>query len=319
MKFKDYYAVLGVARDASDADIKKAYRKLAQKYHPDVSKEAEAEARFKEIAEAYQTLKDPTKRTAYDELGKHPPDQEFRPPPDWRAQHGDGDFSFEDLDLADLFAGLGRGGARSRRSDAGPGPAMPGEDFEFKASISLEDAFRGTQLTLNLNVLERDDAGRLRRVPRTIRARVPPGATSGQRLRLRGQGAPGIQGGPPGDLYLTIELLPHRLYRVSDHDLYLDLPLAPWEAALGANVEVPTPAGTVQLKVPAGTRAGHSLRLAKRGLPRPKGEAGDLFAIVQLAMPATLTEREKELLAELAAQSTFQPRAGLQQEHADAT
>jgi curved DNA-binding protein len=229
MKFKDYYATLGIARDASDADIKKAYRKLAQKYHPDVSKEADAEARFKEIAEAYQTLKDRTKRAAYDELGKHPADQEFRPPPDWNAQHGDENFSFDDLDLADLFAGLGRGGARGRRS--GPAAAMPGEDFDFKAQISLEDAFRGTQLTLNLNVMERDEAGRLRRAPRTIRARVPPGATNGQRLRLRGQGAPGINGGPAGDMYLTIELLPHRLYRVSDHDLYLDLPLAPWEAA----------------------------------------------------------------------------------------
>lgn len=316
MKFKDYYAALGVARDASAADIKKAYRKLAQKHHPDISKEADAETHFKEVAEAYQTLKDPAKRAAYDELGKHPPEQEFRPPPDWGAQHGGGNFAFDDLDLADLLAGLGRRGARGAHAAHGgrAGAAMRGEDFEVGARISVEDAFRGTQLTLNLSVLESDAQGRLHRVPRRVTARVPAGATSGQRLRLRGQGAPGLNGGPAGDIYLNIELLAHRLYRPSGHDLYLDLPLAPWEAALGASVEVPTLAGAVQLKVPPGTRSGQTLRLAKRGLPTPQGGAGDLLAVAQIVLPPTLTEREKTLFTELAANSTFSPRAAWQTE-----
>ena len=315
MKYKDYYAALGVAKDASAADIKKAYRKLAQKHHPDVSKDAGAEEKFKDIAEAYQTLKDADKRAAYDRLGKHAPGENFQPPPDWGGQGG-GNFSFEDIDLSDLFAGLGgRGaGAHGQRAQM----QMPGEDYDVTAKIPLEDAARGTLVDLNLSVPEYDANGRLHRVARTFKARIPQGATQGQRLRLRGKGGKGFNGGPDGDLYLNIELLPHALFRPAGHDLYIDLPLAPWEAALGATVAVPTLAGAVNLKIPAGTLAGQKLRLSKRGLPRPQGEAGDLFAIAQIVVPPTLTEREKALLTELASESKFDPRSHFKTEATDA-
>jgi curved DNA-binding protein len=314
VKFKDYYASLGLERGASEAEIKKAYRKLAHKYHPDVSKEAGAEARFKEIAEAYQTLKDPEKRAAYDQLGRHASGEEFRPPPDWGQRYAGQAASFEGIDLADLFAGLASG----RAHGAGRGAAMsfPGEDYELRASISIEQAYHGTMLDLNLSMPDYDAEGRMVRVPRSFKVRVPKGATEGQRLRLPGKGGRGFNGGRDGDLYLTIALQPHRLYRAKGHDLYLDLPLAPWEAALGAAVTVPTPGGTVQLKIPAGTAAGHTLRLAGRGLPRPGAGSGDLLAVARIVMPQTLTARERELLQEWAAASSFSPRAHLTPESA---
>ena len=191
---------------------------------------------------------------------------------------------------------------------------IPGRDYDVTAEITLEDAYRGTQLELNLSVLDYDDHGRLRRVERTVKARIPKGATAGQRLRLRGQGGKGLNGGPDGDLYLNIVLHPHPLFRVAGHDLYLDLPLAPWEAALGAAVEVPTLAGTVQLKVHPAARAGQKMRLAKRGLPKPHSGAGDLFAVVQIAMPSVLSERQKALFKELAEASEFDPRGHFRSE-----
>jgi curved DNA-binding protein len=312
MKYRDYYAALGVARDASAADIKKAYRKLAQKYHPDVSKEKDAEEKFKEVAEAYQTLKDPEKRAAYDKLGAaYQPGQEFRPPPDWEAQFAGGErgqsFSFDDLDLSDLFENLGSRAGRGTRSRASF--AIPGEDYEAAVRMSLEDALRGALVELNLNVPEIDADGRMRRVPKTIKARIPKGATDGQRLRLRGQGGKGINGGRDGDLYLDIALQPHPLFRPSGHDLYLDLPLAPWEAALGGTIEVPTLDGAVNLTIPAATNTGRKLRLAKKGLPRPGGGEGDLYAIVQIVNPTVLGDRERELFTQLSAASRFDPRA----------
>ena len=309
MKFKDYYAILGVDRQASADDIKKRYRILARKYHPDVSKEPEAERRFKEVAEAYATLKDPEKRAAYDQLGTRRPGEDFRPPPEWSTRFGDGAPSFDDMDFADLFAGLAgraaRGGHGGRR---GSGGAMRGQDFEVTVPITLEEAYRGTEVSLDLTTTEFDARGVPRRTPRRVTARIPRGPTDGQVLRLPGQGGPGFSGGPDGDVYLTIALRPHSLYRASGRDLYLDLPLAPWEAALGATVEVPTLAGRVELKVPPGTRAGQQLRLAGRGLPAPEGAAGDLHAVVQIALPATLSEREQSLYRELAAASRFDPR-----------
>jgi curved DNA-binding protein len=309
MKYSDYYATLGVERGASQDEIRKAYRRLAQKYHPDVSKEPEAEARFKEIAEAYQTLKDPEKRAAYDALGQRPQGEEFRPPPDWARQHGGADtqFSFEDLDFADLFS---RFGARAGRGGpfGGANAAMPGQDFEVPVQISIEDAFRGTTLELQLSMPEYDAQGQLKRVPHNVKARIAPGAVDGQRLRLPGKGGKGFNGGRAGDLYLDISLKPHRLYRASGHDLYVDLPLTPPEAALGASVEVPTPGGAVKLKVRPGTSSGQKLRLAGRGLPRPRGGAGDLFAVVQIAVPAELSARERELYGELQGASGFDPR-----------
>src|SRR5688500_5831645 len=312
MKYKDYYAILGVRREANSEEIKKAYRKLAHKYHPDVSKDPAGEEKFKEVAEAYETLQSPEKRAAYDQLGPHRPGQDFQPPPDWSAQFGDGQSSFEGVDLGDLFAGLAAG--RDRPGQRTGQLRMPGQDYEVTVHISLEEAYRGTEVELNLTVREHDEEGYLRRVPRTFKVRIPKGATDGQRLRLAGKGGKGFHGGRDGDLYLNIVVHPHPLFRVNGHDLYFDLPLAPWEAVLGATVEVPTLAGPVHLKVPPNARAGQQLRLAKRGLPRPHGAAGDLYAIVQIVVPAATSERERELFRELAQGSTFNPRGRLEEE-----
>ncbi len=312
MKYKDYYAILGVKRDAGAEAIKKAYRKLAHKYHPDVSKDPQGEEKFKEVAEAYETLKNPEKRAAYDQLGSYQPGQDFQPPPDWARQFGDSQFSFEDADLEELLAGLAAG-----RHRAGQRPEhirMPGQDYEVTAHISLEEAFHGTEVELNLTVPEHDEKGFLRRVPRTFKVRIPKGAADGQRLRLAGKGGKGVNGGRDGDLYLNIALHPHRLFRVSGHDLYLDLPLAPWEAVLGATVEVPTLSGPVRLKVPPNTRAGQQLRLSRRGLPKPRGGEGDLFAIAQIVVPTAASEHERALFKQLADSSTFNPRGHFQQE-----
>lgn len=309
MKYKDYYAALGVARDASDAAIKSAYRKLAQKYHPDVTRDPQGEEKFKEIAEAYQTLRDPEKRAAYDRLGSgYRPGQDFRPPPGWeqqfRREAGDGAFSFDEVDLSDLFANFGGSPRRGTRASM----PIPGRDYEVRVQLTLEEAHRGTQVDLDLTVPEADREGRARHARKTIKARVPKGATDGQRLRLRGQGGKGANGGRDGDLFLDVELRPHPLFRPSGHDLYLDLPLAPWEAALGATVEVPTLDGSLSVKVAPGTPEGRKLRFAGKGLARPGGGEGDLYAIVQIVNPAVLGERERELFGELARSSRFDPR-----------
>ena len=316
MKYKDYYAILGLERTAELDDVKKAYRKLARKFHPDISKDPDGEEKFKEIAEAYQTLKDPERRDAYDRLGRHAAGEDFQPSRDWgtefSTQFGDGAGAFEGVDLADLFAHLSRGqGVRAGR-------AVDGADYEVAASISLEDAFSGTTVTLNLSVPVHDEHGRTRREPRTLAARVPKGATDGQRLRLRGQGSKGLNGGRDGDLYLTLKLIPHRLYRADGHDLYQDLPITAWEAALGAKIELPTLAGAVNLVVPPATSSGQSLRLAGRGLPKPAGGAGDLFALVKIVMPPNHSEQEMALFQQLALLATFNPRPHLEQENAHA-
>ena len=299
MKYKDYYKILGVERGASEDDIKKAYRKLARKYHPDVSKESNAKERFQEVSEAYETLRDKEKRAAYDSLGSFRPGQDFRPPPDWFDRFGGGGRA-EDLhgvDLGELFESMGIFGRAQRRGGGfGRRSAFPGEDFEVPVRLKVEEAARGTERTVQLD-------------GKAFTARIPRGTTDGQRLRLRGKGGPGMNGGPPGDLYLQIALEPHPLYRVHGHDLDIDVPLAPWEAALGAEIEVPTLEGRVTMKVPAGSKAGQKLRLAGKGLPRPGGGAGDLYAVLSIAVPATLTEREKALYDELRASSRFNPRA----------
>ena len=312
MKYKDYYAILGVERGAGDDEIKKAYRKLARKYHPDVSKEPNAEERFKEVSEAYETLKDAEKRAAYDQLGRHAAGEEFRPPPDWGQSFGDGQFSFDDIDLADLFAGFaGRqrgGGARDR--------PIPGADYEAGVRLTFEQAFQGTEIELDLSAIEYDEQGRPRRVPHRIRVRIPPGVTDGQKLRVPGKGGKGVRGGRDGDLYLDIEVMSHPLYRVDGLDVHVDLPLAPWEAVLGASVDMPTPAGRVTLKVPPGTRAGQKLRLSGRGLARPDGSKGDLYAIAQIVVPTVVDERQRALFKSLAEASSFNPRAQFEQEAA---
>jgi len=311
MKYKDYYATLGVERNATPDDIKKAYRKLARKFHPDVSKEKDAEEKFKAVAEAYETLKDGEKRAAYDQLGSHAQGQDFRPPPDWEQHFARGQTSFDDIDLADLFAGLGgRGGFR--RAD--PNAPIAGRDYEASVRVTLEQAFHGTEIQLDMSVPEFDDNGVAHRVPRVVTVRIPRGVTDGQKLRVPGKGGKGVRGGRAGDLYLDISVSPHRLFRADGRDLFVDLPLAPWEAVLGASIALPTPAGTVNLKVPAGTRAGQQLRLAGRGLARPDGSAGNLFAIVQIAVPTVTDDAQRALYRQLADVSNFNPRAHFERE-----
>ena len=312
MKYKDYYAILGLKRDATADDIKAAYRRLARKYHPDVSKEKDAEEKFKEMAEAYETLKDADKRAAYDQLGSYTPGQEFRPSPDWGEHFARGQGGFDDLDLSSLFAGLsgrqGRGGAR--RADR----AMAGSDYEAVVRISLEQAFHGAEIDLELSVLEWSPDGGARRVPHRVKTRIPRGVTDGEKLRVPGKGGKGVNGGPDGDLYLDVEVTDHPLYRVSGQDLYIDLPLAPWEAILGTSVQLPTPAGAVALKVPAGTRAGQQLRLAGRGMARVGGAAGHLYALVRIEVPTVVDDAQRALYRKLAETANFNPRAHLEQE-----
>jgi curved DNA-binding protein len=296
MKYKDYYKILGVERGASDEQVKKAYRGLARKYHPDVSKEANAKEKFQEVSEAYETLRDKEKRAAYDSLGSHRPGQDFRPPPDWFDRFGSGRAEdLRDIDLSDLFESMGIFG-RARGRSGGRGMQFPGEDYEVGVRLGLEEAARGTERELRLE-------------GRSFRARIPKGVTDGQRLRLAGKGGPGANGGAPGDLYLHIELEPHPLFRPSGHDLDIEVPVAPWEAALGAQVEVPTLDGAVSMKVPAGAKSGQKLRLAGKGLPRPGGGAGDLYAVLSIVVPPAASEREKKLYEELRASAKFDPRS----------
>ena len=309
MKFKDYYEILGVARTATSEEIKKAYRKLAHQYHPDISKDPAGEAKFKEVGEAYATLKDKEKRAAYDDLGRHSAGEDFRPPPNWagkQASQGGQAFSFDDIDLADLFASFSKG-QRHTQQQAQQQP-MPGQDFELATQISLEDAFHGTTLDLSFSVPEYDTQGQLKHVPHTFKARIPKGLTNGQKMLLRGKGGKGFHGGKDGNLYLNISFMPHQLFRALDHDLYIDVPLTPWEAALGATVKVPTMDGAVNLKVPAGAKSGQKMRISKRGLPKHNQEHGDLFAVTQIAVPTNLSDKERELFHALADASTFNPR-----------
>ena len=324
MKYKDYYAILGVERTASDEQIKKAYRHLARKYHPDVSKDPAGEDKFKDAAEAYKTLKDATARKAYDRLGSHPTGEEFQPSQDWgdqfKTQFGDGATSFDGVDLSDLFAGFSqsRGADGRGRESPNRNRAVAGEDFDVTTQITLEEAFSGTEVNLDLSVPTYDEHGQMRREKRALLTRIPKGATAGLRLRLRGQGSKGHNGGRDGDVYLNIAFRPHPLFRVDGYDLYLDLLLAPWEAALGAVVEVPTLAGRVNLKVGALVSSGKQLRLAKRGLPKSGGGEGDLFAVIKIVMPAEISERETGLFRELADTTTFNPRSEIFKQANDA-
>ncbi len=312
MKFKDYYEILGVARTASIDEIKKSYKKLAHQYHPDVTKDPKGEEKFKEVGEAYATLKDKEKRAAYDDLGKHSAGEEFRPPPNWGGnqnqysqysqQNGQGN-PFEGIDLADLFASFSTGKRQSRNQ------AAHGQDYELAASISLEDANVGTTLDLNFSVPEQDTQGMVKQVPHAFKARIPKGVTNGTKMLLRGKGGKGFNGGENGNLYLNISFLPHKLFKVIDHDLLIDLPISPWEAALGATVTVPTLQGAVNLKIPAGSKSGQKMRIAKRGMPKKNEEHGDLFAVIQIVIPPNLSDSERELLTKLKESSSFNPRA----------
>ena len=272
MKFRDYYQILGVSRDASTDEIKRAYRKLARKFHPDVSSEADAEERFKEIGEAYEVLKDPEKRTAYDQFGKDwRAGQDFRPPPGWDAGFefaGAGGRASGFSDFFETLFGSGRMGGFS-----GQMRRPKGEDHHAKIMISLSDAYSGVARTLTLRAPEVTANGHVTTRERSIKVNIPKGVTEGQRIRLAGQGSAGAGAGQPGDLYLEVGLEPHAFFAASGRDIHLDLPITPWEAALGARVAVPTLGGNVDLTIPANSRPGHTLRLKGRGLPgRPDGD-----------------------------------------------
>ena len=303
MEFKDYYQVMGVARDATDAQIKQAYRRLARKYHPDVSKEKDAEARFKELGEAYEVLKTPEKRAAYDQLGRGPrPGESFEPPPDWGAGFefsgaggGDrGDYS----DFFDSLFGGARRGQRGRHNDS-PGPSP---DHHARIMLDLEATLDGGSRTFTLQMRERE---------RVLNVKIPKGILSGQTIRLRGQAS--TDGADPkakaGDLYIEVDFLPHPLYRLEGRDLYVDLPLAPWEAMLGAAVKTPTPGGMVDLKIPANSHAGTTLRLKGRGIPATP--PGDLYVVLAIALPPAVDDAAKAAYRAFADALPFNPRLNL--------
>jgi len=314
MEYKDYYQILGVGRDATQDQIKKAYRKLARKLHPDVSDSHDAEKRFKEVGEAYEVLKEPEKRAAYDQLGSGwQPGQDFRPPPDWDGagfDHTGGRYTtvdpsqFSDF-FETLFGGAGGGGFRDA---AGHPFAGRGEDIEAKVTIDLEDAYHGASRQLTLQSPEVGPDGRITRRAKTLNVRIPRGIKQGQKIRLAGQGGPGV-GGEPGDLYLEVAFSPHRRYRVDGADVYLDLPVAPWEAALGAVVKVPTPSGTVDLRIPEGSQQGRKLRLKGRGIPAKI--PGDFYVVLQIALPPATSGKAKTMYEEMRREIDFNPRSGL--------
>ncbi len=311
MEFKDYYEVMGVKRDATQDEIKRAYRKLARKYHPDVSKEPNAEARFKEVGEAYEVLKDADKRAAYDQLGANwKAGQEFRPPPDWGQGfefHRGGFSSADGSGFSDFFeslfgGGFARGGGRA-------GFHARGEDSYVKVLIDLEDAYRGATRAITLRHTELGADGSPRLQERTLNVRIPKGVRQGQHIRLAGQGGAGLGKGDAGDLYLEVAFRPHPFYHVEGRDVFLDLPLAPWEAALGATVKVPTPTGAVDLKIPSGSSGGRKLRLKGRGIPAK--QPGDLYVVLQIALPPAESEAAKAAYRDMEKALHFHPRARL--------
>lgn len=315
MDFKDYYKIMGVERDAKPDEIKRVYRRLARKYHPDVSKEPNAEARFKEVQEAYEVLKDPEKRAAYDQLGSQwRQGQPFTPPPDWGR-----DFEFttsfggrEDSGFSDFFSSLfgARSPFRGQRGAGGFGGfASAGEDHAAKIQISLEDAFRGGSHTIELKTPQLDEQGRVSVRPRTLKVTIPAGVIEGQKIRLGGQGSPGAGGGPAGDLYLEIGFQPHRLFQAEGRDITLTLPVAPWEAALGATIQTPTLAGPVDLRIPPNARAGQKLRLKGRGLPG--ATPGDQYVVLKIVLPPAQSDEARSFYQRMQKELPFDPRAEL--------
>jgi len=316
VEFKDYYKIMGLERSATQDEIKRAHRQLARKYHPDVSKEANAEARFKEVGEAYEVLRDPEKRAAYDQLGANwKGGQDFRPPPDWNAgfeASGRGYNEHEAAEHSDFFESLFRRGFGNGRAGH-PGNASfqaQGEDRHAKIQIDLEDAYHGATRRVTLQVPEIDAQGHGVLREHQIEFVIPRGVRAGQHIRLAGQGGPGIGQGKPGDLFLEVEFRPHAHYRIDKHDVYLDLPVTPWEAALGAEIEVPTPSGSVELKVPAGSVEGRKLRLKGRGIPART--PGDFYFVLEIALPPADSEAAQSFYREMAGQfKSFNPRVKL--------
>ncbi len=299
MKYKDYYKILGVARDASADDIKKAYRRLARKYHPDVSKEAGAEDKFKDVNEANEVLGDPKKRAAYDQLGDYRGGQEFRPPPGWSERFGAGGAFHGDagMDFSDLFSQLFGMGGHAAHRHSGMRSAR-GRDIETEVTLTLDEAFHGVERAMQLAMPGHES--------RTVKVRIPPGIVDGGRLKVPGKGE-ATDADQRGDLYLKIRIAPHALFRVEGRDLHLDTPITPSEAVLGASFNIPTMVGSVRLKVPAGVKPGQKLRLAGKGMPSREG-AGDLYVHLLVAVPAHPSDAEHKLYERLAEISDFNPR-----------
>ncbi len=325
MEFKDYYAALGIDRTAPPEEVKRAYRKLARRYHPDVSKEPQAESRFKEVLEAYEALQDPEKRSAYDDLARRQPrGQPFQPGGDWRGTNGaepggrdGGAPASEPSDFSEFFASVfsrqAQKAANAYRAGMAQGaapapPPVAGEDHHAKVAITVEEAYLGGRRTLQLRLPVMGADGRVAGLrDQAVEVALPPGLQEGQHLRLPGQGAPGIGGAPAGDLFLQISLEPHPRWRVEGRDVYVTLPVAPWEAALGAQLPLQTPAGELTLNVSAGSGAGRRFRLKGRGLP---GEPpGDLYAVLKVVLPRAETTADREAFQRLAeAFPGFDPR-----------
>ena len=311
MEFKDYYKVLGVERGAGDDEIKKAFRKLARKHHPDVSKASDAAARMQDLNEAYDVLRDPEKRAAYDRVGQGMRGgQEFHPPPGW-----DAGFEFSGApegagfgDHSDFFETLFGAARRARGQAPGGGRSLRGEDHHAKIVIPLEDAFHGATRGLTLRAPALDASGHVVFNARELQVKIPKGIRAGQQIRLAGQGSPGLRGEPAGDLYLEVEFEPHARFRVDGRDLYLTLRVAPWEAALGASVPLVTPEGEVQLNVPPGSQGGRKLRLKGRGIPGVT--PGDLYVVLDIVLPPATTEKARALYEQMARDLAFDPRAG---------
>jgi curved DNA-binding protein len=319
MEFKDYYKVLGVERTAPAADIKKAYRRLVRKHHPDVSQAADAQVRMQELNEAWEVLQDPEKRAAYDQLGQRWQGAgEFQPPPNWNegfefsgAPDGmDGGGEDHSAFFESLFGSARRAAGGRGRRPSGEDFSARGQDHHAKIVVPLEDAFQGATRTLSLHSPVVDAQGRASLVERQLSVSIPKGLRSGQQIRLSGQGTPGFGGGAPGDLYLEVQFEPHPRYRVEGRDLYVTLPLAPWEAALGAQVPVRTPGGEVELTIPAHSQAGRQMRLKGRGIPAANaaGTAGDLYVVLSLVLPPAHTEQAQAAYRQMAQDLAFNPR-----------
>ncbi|MBF7731033.1 curved DNA-binding protein [Pseudomonas sp. N040] len=313
MDFKDYYKILGVEPGADDATIKAAYRKLARKYHPDVSKEKDAENQFKEVAEAYEVLKTAEKRAEYDELRKYAEQgRPFEPPPGWQPRGASGhgaDFGESGRDFSDFFESIFGAADRSHRGQ-GRGHARRGQDVEMVLPVLLEETLQEEAKQVSLQIPQYSADGQpMPAQSKTLGVKIPPGVSEGERIRLKGQGLPGIGGAPSGDLYLVIKLVPHPLFDVEAHNLILTVPLTPWEAALGSKITVPTLTGKIHLTVPANTQSGQRLRIKGKGLVNKLGEHGDLYALFKIVNPASSDEKTRGLWAQLAEQAAFDPRA----------
>ena len=312
LEFKDYYQTLGVARDATAEDIKKSFRKLARKYHPDVSKEPDAVTRMQAVNEAYAVLSDPEKRAAYDQLGQgYQPGQDFRPPPDWDAGFefsGHGFSTAEAADFSDFFAELfGRMGGAHHADFRAAGIHVPGEDHHAKILLELEDTFHGATRQISLQIPRLDTNGRVALETRTLNVQIPKGVREGQMIRLAGQGAPGRGEGRPGDLLLEIHFKPHPRFRVDGRDLHLTVPVTPWEAALGAAVTVELPGGALKVRIPEGSQGGQQLRVRGKGLPADP--PGDLLLHIKVVLPPATTPKARELYETMARELAFDPRA----------